>query len=69
MYELDMMYAFLGFIVFFAMVIELSKWSFRVVGGAFSYYCLQHLNDPLKKPTTMKKWCDQGWQMVIHVSK
>lgn len=56
--------------MFFAVAaaVKVTKVAFAVTGGWFSRTFLQHLGDPLKKAVTMKKWCDQSWQLVIHVS-
>lgn len=49
-----------------AVGVKCSKGFFYYFGRFLSKYCLQHLGDPLKKKTTMKKWCDQSWQLMIH---
>ncbi|KAG6609224.1 Longevity-assurance protein (LAC1) [Phytophthora cinnamomi] len=51
-----------------ALAVKVTKTSFAIGGGWFSRTFLQHLGDPLKKAVTMKKWCDQSWQLAIHVS-
>ena len=51
-----------------ALVVKAIKTVFAMGGGWFSRTFLQHLGDPLKKTVTMKKWCDQSWQLAIHVS-
>ncbi|CAH0517013.1 unnamed protein product [Peronospora belbahrii] len=51
-----------------ALAVKLTKTLFAMGGGWFSRTFLQHLGDPLKKTVTMKKWCDQSWQLIIHVS-
>jgi ceramide synthetase len=58
----------LGLIVVVAIAVAVTKFVFAVTGGWFSRTFLKHLGDPLKKAVTMKKWCDQSWQLMIHVS-
>jgi ceramide synthetase len=63
------MFAYLlGLIVVVAIAVHVTKLVFAITGGWFSRTFLQHLGDPLKKSVTMKKWCDQSWQLVIHAS-
>ncbi|RLN32021.1 hypothetical protein BBJ28_00017130 [Nothophytophthora sp. Chile5] len=57
-----------GMIFVVALAVKITKTSFAIGGGWFSRTFLQHLGDPLKKAVTMKKWCDQSWQLAIHVS-
>ena len=68
MNEPTMMMVFGLALVGVALCVFLVKGSFRVSGRYCSRYLLNHLGDPLKKKTTMKKWCDQSWQLAIHVS-
>ncbi|KAI9907853.1 hypothetical protein PsorP6_004100 [Peronosclerospora sorghi] len=51
-----------------ALAVKLTKTTFAIGGRWFSRTFLQHLSDPLNKPITIKKWCDQSWQLAIHVS-
>jgi hypothetical protein len=55
-------------IVVVAIAVNVTKTCFAVGGGWFSRTFLQHLGNPLRKAVTMKKWCDQSWQLVIHVT-
>lgn len=64
----EMLAYLLTLIVVVAIAVAVTKFVFATVGGWFSRTFLQHLGDPLKKAVTMKKWCDQSWQLVIHVS-
>jgi ceramide synthetase len=64
----EMLAYLLALIVIVAIAVAVTKLVFATVGGWFSRTFLQHLGDPLKKAVTMKKWCDQSWQLVIHVS-
>lgn len=57
-----------GLIGVVAVAVNVTKMCFRVGGAWFSRRFLQHLGDPLKKQLTMKKWCDQSWQLAIHFS-
>lgn len=58
----------LGTLVIIAAVcIKATKMIFSVGGFYFSKVCLRHLGHPLRKKTTMKKFEDQSWQLVIHV--
>lgn len=63
----QMLYILVGMIVVVTVAVKATKVSFAVTGGWFSRTFLQHLGDPLKKAVTMKKWCDQSWQLAIHV--
>ncbi|EQC29655.1 hypothetical protein SDRG_12659 [Saprolegnia diclina VS20] len=49
-----------------AVAIHVTKGFFRVFGGWLSANYLRHLGDPLRKPIAMKKFCDQGWFLVLH---
>lgn len=63
------MLAFYGIsLVGVGIAVSLTKLAFQLSGAWFSSTFLLHLRDPLKKKTTMKKWKDQAWQLVIHVS-
>lgn len=62
---LGMLVALIGVV---AVAVTLTKTCFAIGGGWFSRTFLQHLGDPLKKKVTMKKWCDQSWQLMIHAS-
>ncbi|RMX62251.1 hypothetical protein DD238_000833 [Peronospora effusa] len=64
----QMLCILVAMIVVVALTVKLTKTSFAIGGGWFSRTFLQHLGDPLKKAVTMKKWCDQSWQLAIHVS-
>lgn len=64
----EMLAYLLGLIVVVAIAVAVTKYVFATAGGWFSRTFLQHLGDPLKKTVTMKKWCDQSWQLVIHAS-
>lgn len=64
----QMLYILIAMIVVVALAVRLTKTSFAIGGRWFSRTFLQHLNDPLKKTVALKKWCDQSWQLVIHVS-
>ena len=66
--ELDMMGLLLILMGVVAIAVKLIKAAFRLGGRWFSRVFLQHLGNPLKKKTTMKKWCDQSWQLAIHSS-
>ena len=55
-------------VVLVGVVVKITKTSFRIGGKWFSRNFLSHLGDPLRKKTTMKKWCDQSWQLAIHAS-
>ncbi|CAK4080735.1 unnamed protein product [Aphanomyces euteiches] len=57
-----------GLIVVVAVAVWLTKATFRAGGGYISRRFLKHLGDPLRKEVTMKKFCDQSWQLVIHAS-
>ncbi|CAK4080734.1 unnamed protein product [Aphanomyces euteiches] len=57
-----------GLIVVVAIAVWAIKAIFRAGGGYISRYHLKHLGDPLRKEVTMKKFCDQSWQLVIHAS-
>ncbi|KAG9403046.1 Ceramide synthase 1 [Aphanomyces cochlioides] len=57
-----------GLIVLVAIAVWITKASFRAGGGYISRNFLKHLGDPLRKEVTMKKFCDQSWQLVIHAS-
>ncbi|TYZ67087.1 hypothetical protein PybrP1_009769 [[Pythium] brassicae (nom. inval.)] len=64
----EMLAYLLALLVVVAAAVAITKRAFAVGGGWFSRTFLQHLGDPLKKAVTMKKWCDQSWQLVIHAS-
>jgi hypothetical protein len=66
--ENDLLWILLGLIGVVAVSVQVTKFVFWVGGRRFSHTFLKHLGDPLKKPLTMKKWCDQSWQLVIHAS-
>jgi len=48
--------------------IKIVEWFFRMVGSKISSTCLMKapFNDPLRKRKSMKKWCDQSWQLAFH---
>ena len=62
--DLDMLYYFITSLLCVSISIRVIKYSFEHGGLAFSKACLH--NHPLRKKKTMKKWCDQGWQLMIH---
>ncbi|POM66056.1 Longevity-assurance protein (LAC1) [Phytophthora palmivora] len=64
----QMLYILVAMFFVVALAVKLTKTSFAIGGGWFSRTFLHHLGDPLKKAVTMKKWCDQSWQLVIHVT-
>ena len=66
--EKQMLCILITMIVVVALAVRLTKTSFAIGGRWFSRTFLQHLDDPLKKKLALKKWCDQSWQLVIHVS-
>jgi hypothetical protein len=66
--EPDMLLLLFGLVVVVAAAVKVTKFVFFYGGGFFSRTVLAHLGDPLKKRLTMKKWCDQSWQLAIHVS-
>ncbi|DBA03318.1 TPA: hypothetical protein N0F65_011677 [Lagenidium giganteum] len=66
--DLQLLGLLAALIVVVAVAVNVTKLCFRVGGGWFSRTYLKHLGNPLKKRTTMKKWCDQSWQLVIHTS-
>ncbi|OQR96317.1 hypothetical protein ACHHYP_16107 [Achlya hypogyna] len=70
LYWLDRAYlpVLLASIASVAVAIHVTKALFRVGGAWFSRTHLQHLGDPLRKPIAMKKFCDQGWFLVLHTS-
>lgn len=67
-YDLIMLYYYMASIIVVAVAVTSTKWLFGTGGLLFSKHCLQHVGDPLKKKTTLKKWCDQSWQLVVHVT-
>lgn len=66
--EPDMLLLLLGLILVVAAAVKITKLTFFYGGAFLSRTVLAHLGDPLKKRVTMKKWCDQSWQLAIHVS-
>ncbi|KAJ0408497.1 hypothetical protein P43SY_006427 [Pythium insidiosum] len=66
--EPDMLLMLLGLLVVVAIAVKITKTCFYYGGAFFSRTFLKHLGDPLKKRVTMKKWCDQSWQLAIHFS-
>ncbi|CEG41745.1 lag1 longevity assurance isoform partial [Plasmopara halstedii] len=64
----QMLYILIVLCFVVALAVKLIKASFAIGGRWFSCTFLQHLGDPLKKAVAMKKWCDQSWQLVLHVS-
>ena len=69
LWDEEHMLAILVVLVFaMALFVKVIKTVFAKGGGWFSRTFLQHLGDPLKKKVAMKKWCDQSWQLAIHVS-
>ncbi|TMW60692.1 hypothetical protein Poli38472_000734 [Pythium oligandrum] len=66
--EPDMLLLLFVLLPVVAIAVWLTKMVFYYGGGFFSRKFLQHLGDPLKKRLAMKKWCDQSWQLAIHVS-
>lgn len=66
--EKTMLYILIAMFFAVAFAVKVTKISFAIGGKWFSRTFLQHLGDPLKKSVALKKWCDQSWQLVIHVS-
>ncbi|KDO21148.1 hypothetical protein SPRG_12929 [Saprolegnia parasitica CBS 223.65] len=66
--ETDLLMTLGAMILVVAVAIFAVKATFRVGGAWISSTFLQHLGDPLKKKTTMKKFTDQSWQLAIHAS-
>ncbi|OQS02487.1 hypothetical protein THRCLA_05131 [Thraustotheca clavata] len=70
LFTLDQQYLplLLLFIVFVAIFIHVVKTFFGMTGTWFSKTYLQHLGNPLRKKTALKKFCDQGWFLALHMS-
>ncbi|KAF0686248.1 Aste57867_21953 [Aphanomyces stellatus] len=67
-FDTDMLLVLAAFIVGVAIAVHVTKTVFAVGGRFVSNRFLAHLGDPLKKAMTMRKFTDQSWQLVIHVS-
>ncbi|OQS02492.1 hypothetical protein THRCLA_05134 [Thraustotheca clavata] len=67
-FEIELLLTLFGMVGVVAIAIYVVKAVFQAGGGYVSRTFLQHLGDPLKKKTTMKKFTDQAWQLAIHTS-
>ncbi|KAF0713158.1 Aste57867_4488 [Aphanomyces stellatus] len=64
----DLRLLLIGLLFVVAGAVWLTKAIFRSGGGYVSRSYLKHLGDPLRKEVTMKKFCDQSWQLTLHVA-
>ncbi|KAF0686246.1 Aste57867_21951 [Aphanomyces stellatus] len=67
-FESNLLFLLAVFIAAVAVAVYVTKTVFRVGGRYVSRRFLGHLGDPLKKAMTIRKFTDQSWQLMIHVS-
>lgn len=66
--DMEMLVIFIVSVLLVGVLVKVTKVVFRYLGTFLCHRVLTQLGNPLRKKKTMKKWCDQSWQLVIHTS-